>query len=103
MTGTFSISNCAWGAGVALLVGVVPAAFDPGDGAVVAAAASECCSAGLGLQAAREKLMTARTIATEYRDMFVFFEMETCRILTGVITVIGENKVNGLKMAKGNS
>jgi hypothetical protein len=77
LTGTFSISNCAWDAGVPLLAGAVSVVLDSGEEMAVAVAASECGAGALGLQATREKLRNARTIAVEYCDTGVSCKMKS--------------------------
>jgi hypothetical protein len=64
-------------AGAPLLVGAASVPFVPCGEVTVAVAASECCKGALGLQAARETLMTTRAIAAEYLGMFVFCEMKS--------------------------
>jgi hypothetical protein len=52
------------------------AVFDPDDEVAVAALPSVCGAGALGLHAAKEKLMTARTRAAEYLGMFGFCEIK---------------------------
>jgi len=84
LTGTFSISNCAWDAGVPPVTGATAVPFEPCDEVTAVAEASEFGEDALGLQATKGRLMTIRAMAAGYFGIFVL-QNGIRRILTDII------------------